>query len=412
MKHTDILILGAGCAGTLLAHHLELAGYGGHVRLVDSRVAFTREQRWCTWRPVPISLSDLVSRSWNAWAVRDDDHLHLRRSEQYAYQHIYAPDFFAHLHRGWEHDTDTRLHRGERVLGVTPDCDGVTVMTTRNLWRAGTVFDARHRGSGRLDESVRGARGAMCQTFLGWTIEFDRAAFDTEAATLMDFRIRGAGEVAFAYVLPFSPMRALVESTSFSVASVPASEHTTALRNYIAEVYGDDYRVVNEEAGSLPMTTAPLPCRIAPNLYALGVAGGAARASSGYAFDRIYRHTEALARALVDGSPLAALDGQVVNRKYRLLDAIFLEALANGSPHFARDCFMRLFERVPPDALVRFLGEESTPVDDLHVIAALPKLNFATASIRRLLRHSLAPVTGRDDRPELIVRRETRVKEG
>ena len=35
-----------------------------------------------------------------------------------------------------------------------------------------------------------------------------------------------------------------------------------------------------------------------------------------------------------------------------------------------------------PSSVVRFLGERSTPLDDLRIVAALPKLPFIAAALR------------------------------
>jgi len=56
----------------------------------------------------------------------------------------------------------------------------------------------------------------------------------------------------------------------------------------------------------------------------------------------------------------------------------------------AERCFVEMFARVPPAALVRFLSEESSPGDDARLIAALPKRAFLEASLRRASAHRQA----------------------
>jgi lycopene beta-cyclase len=68
--------------------------------------------------------------------------------------------------------------------------------------------------------------------------------------------------------------------------------------------------------------------------------------------------------------------------KQRVLDAIFLDAI-DRSAALARSSFVRMFERVPPAALVRFLSNESGLRDDARLIAALPKMPFVRAALRR-----------------------------
>lgn len=59
----------------------------------------------------------------------------------------------------------------------------------------------------------------------------------------------------------------------------------------------------------------------------------------------------------------------------RALDAIFLSYLQRR-PAEAPGLFARLFSRVEPDRLVRFLGEAASARDRLSVMAALPKAPF------------------------------------
>ena len=56
----------------------------------------------------------------------------------------------------------------------------------------------------------------------------------------------------------------------------------------------------------------------------------------------------------------------------------FLENQAAAAP----DAFLRLFQRVSPDALVRFLSDRATPLDYLRIIAALPKLPMLKEALR------------------------------
>ncbi|NJM53270.1 MAG: FAD-binding oxidoreductase [Blastocatellia bacterium] len=82
MKKADILILGAGCSGTSLAHYLENFGYTGKIVLLDSRTNFDREQRWCSWLEIPKTMSGLVQKSWQNWTVCDENYSTTQTSEK------------------------------------------------------------------------------------------------------------------------------------------------------------------------------------------------------------------------------------------------------------------------------------------------------------------------------------------
>ncbi|MER3428968.1 MAG: hypothetical protein C4334_12935 [Pyrinomonas sp.] len=379
MKTADILILGAGCAGTLLAHYLGEEGFDGEIALCDARTSFDHEQRWCSWSDDRDDLSHLATRKWRSWLVGDAQKTVIKSSTRYVYREIYAPNFFEHFHTAWRHKRggQIRLFRGERVIKVEPQKDGVYVSTDRRKWRARLVFDARHRASPQSQTAP--TKAPFKQDFVGWVVRLPQPAFDPATVTLMDFQPSSADFLHFIYVLPYSANSALVESTCFALGEISREFHETSLTNYIRRKFGRDFEVVSEEAGLLPMhPIKPLQMK---NVHAIGVAGGCARPSSGYAFHRIQRQARSIAEAIVRRKPIPQ---RVWPIKYGLFDELFLCTLARNFQEAAR-FFVQLFERTDADALIRFMRDESTLEDDLSVIAALPKRPFIRTLFDRLV---------------------------
>lgn len=383
VKKADIIILGAGCSGTSLAHYLEDSGYTGKIVLFDSRTEFNREQRWCSWAPLPASLDHLVTNSWKNWTVCDENRIFTQKSDKFSYQEIYAPHFFNYFHTRWQNSKSRiELNLGETILQVENINDFVEVTTEKETWRAKLVFDARHQDGNNFKNNKETKDIFLYQTFLGWKIEFPNPVFAKETVTLMDFRTPQNNGVNFMYVLPESERVALVESTSFSENKTEWGNHIHSVTQYIADNFGSDYRIKAEESGVLPMTTANFPTVLSERIYAIGVAGGCIRSSSGYAFHRIQRQTAKIAAAIMGNQPIpfGAAPG-----KYRFLDGVFLEAIAR-KPEIAKESFLRMFGKTAPDSLIRFLIDESAFADDLAVIAALPKIVFGKAGIQSLRR--------------------------
>src|SRR5690606_34044503 len=115
-----------------------------------------------------------------------------------------------------------------------------------------------------------------------------------------------------------------------------------------------------------------------PRVLRIGLAGGLARPATGYAFLAIQRHARALARRLRETEVPAP--PRVRSRRTVALDRIFLSHLARH-PEAAPSLFVRLFDRVPPDTLARFLSEEGSIADEARVMAALPPLPFAREAL-------------------------------
>ena len=388
MRYTDVLILGAGCAGTSLAHHLEAANFSGQITLLDKRTDFSQAQSWCSWSEIPATMQPLIRRRWHQWQVRDQYQVIKQKSAIYSYQQIPAPQFYRHFHQGWQKsDSPTRLLTGENVRRIEAHENYVRVTTNHDEWQAKTVFDARHRGSENLKKSKNHRSTFLQQSFLGWNVEFAAPVFDSQTAVIMDFRVADSNAIHFLYVLPDSPSRALVESTSFAISAIDRERHERVLRTYLSENFGHNYHIETQESGELPMTTVHFKFKLEQNFYTIGVAGGHARPSSGYAFHRIQRHTRQIAHSIVNNQPLTTRSS---GSKYTLLDAVFLEIM-RMKPDLAQKSFLTLFERVTPDALVRFLSEISSWQDDLEIISVLPKIPFGCAALRKTFERFLLP---------------------
>lgn len=376
-----IAILGAGCSGASLAYFLADAGFPGRVHLFDRRTDFSRSQRWCSWGPVPRRLSGLVSASWDRWRVVSGDSEVLCSLPERPYLHIHAPEFYEKIHHRLRHHPNVNLHLGCSVESVTPA--GLRgeirrVATDSGDYDVDLVFDGRP-SAGDIEATRGPGEISLLQSFAGLLIESQEAAFDPDTATLMDFGAGDSPELSFVYVLPFSPHRALVESTAFSAEAIAYEEHESRVEGYLERLGAGAYIVESRESGCIPMTTRRFPHVSDGRHIMIGAAGGATRPSSGYAFVYILRQSESLAGTLMRGEHTWK---RPIPRKYGLLDAVFLDALRD-SPAFARESFVRMFGRVPTAALVRFLSGESTLRDDLAMVAALDKIPFIAAAARR-----------------------------
>lgn len=123
----------------------------------------------------------------------------------------------------------------------------------------------------------------------------------------------------------------------------------------------------------LPMGMLDHPSAADGSYVRAGLMAGGARASSGYAFQRIQRWAEECAHALVAGR------GPTPHRAdpwaLRKMDALFLQVLSRR-PELAADLFLALFQRVAHPRLVRFMSDRATLADYATIIFALPARPF------------------------------------
>src|SRR5579875_2461665 len=373
-----VVILGAGCAGLAAAVALTRRGIDREIALIDRRTGWQDDRTWSFWSADGDPAASSATAAWSDWRVTTDTADVLRRRRGLRYRRVRGIDHYRASLAELAGSGRVHLRLGERVLRLEerPDAPPVVVTSTGRIvpgllidcrgprLDAATVADARRRGVW------------LGQEFLGLRVRAKRPVFDASAATLLDFRLPQRDGIRFAYVLPTSPTEALVESVRIAPgAHIDVRAHHDLLRSYLADRFGlgeGDVTVLGEERGCIPMTDADPGGVRGPGHVALGLAGGGARPSTGYAFLRIQRSAAALADALVAGrTPDLALDGP----RRRLLDAVFLRFLVRH-PDDVPAVFARMFARTPPAALLRFLGDTSTVLDEALLIAALPKVPF------------------------------------
>ena len=134
--------------------------------------------------------------------------------------------------------------------------------------------------------------------------------------------------------------------------------------------------MLREERGALPMEVGfhePTP----DGRIRMGLGGGAARPSTGYAFTRIQRQADLVTRALVQGDAVpASLDGPFA----RFMDRVFLQVIRT-MPERGPALFESLFRNASRDRLEHFLSGSVHPVDRLSVMTSLPTLPFLRAAM-------------------------------
>jgi lycopene beta-cyclase len=235
-------------------------------------------------------------------------------------------------------------------------------------------------------------------------VRFSHDVFDPDLPVLMDFSVPQPGRgVAFGYVLPSSPRRALVEYTEFSPARLADGAYDRALHTYLHRRFGAtprDYVIDHIEDGAIPMTDAVHARRAGDSVFRIGTAGGATRGSTGYTFAAMQRQGAAMAAELLAGR--APVPPAAYPARHRWMDAVMLRALDRG-PVGGPDLFVQLFDRNPPQRVLRFLDGATSPLEDLAIMRTAPTAAMARASVgdlaARLRRRWSGPATAAGPAP-------------
>lgn len=376
----DIAILGAGLAGLSLAARLAASAFAGlRVLVVEPRLAYRRDRTWSYWTLEPHPFGAAVSGSWVQWAVASEREQVVCAARGLRYESIRSDDFYRHALELVRAAPHIDLHLGTSATAIEHD-NGVRLSLGSRTVHAAMAFDSR---------PPKGLKQhGLVQVFGGLEIETTDPVFDADTATLMDFRCGQAGAAHFTYVLPTTSRLALVEDTWFAPPHLLPPDHGIAIRNYMRRRYGvEQFATIFEERGALPMDPlfrAPAGQRLLP----LGVAGGASRPSTGYAFHAIQVRCDAIVRDLVAGRWPAAAEAR--SWLVRMMDSVLLGVLSR-QPELAPRIFAALFARCDSAALVRFLNDSARPADFVAVAAAMPFVPSVTAALRLATRHQEWP---------------------
>lgn len=377
------VIVGGGCAGLSLAVHVveaaRRAGVGcPRVVVLEPRTAYVRDRTWCGWGFEAHPFAASVTHRWDRWAVQDGARRVVRGSARHPYEHIPADRFYAQAQALLAAAPTVRVQLGAQVTGIAERGGQVVVESSAGSLRAGLVLDSRPE---KAVEASGVDEVELVQHFAGWEVETGAPCFDPGVVEMMDFAAAQARGMHFMYVLPFSPTRALVEATYISPRALPAEQYEADIRGYLERRGAREFQVGFREAGQIAMSTRPMRSRVSPRVLQIGLRGGLAKPSTGYAFAAIQRFSATLAERMVarPGQPVeppAPRPAAAV-----AMDRVFLSFLARH-PERGPGLFVDLFERLPPDLLCRFLTDHGSPLDGLRVMASTPLAQMTAEVVR------------------------------
>ncbi len=369
-KDYDFIIAGAGMAGLSLAYRLPKEA---RVLLIDRDDAARMERTWCFWERGDGPFEMAIYRQWDSIYVHGTGLSERFEIAPYRYKMLRGQDFYSFMNRWLVTQPQIHFQRGnlERLDGSG---DGATAWVDGEAYRAPWIFNSALRPATQSTKFH-----SLLQHFKGWMVRTSSDAFDASTATFMDFRTPQTNDTRFVYVLPLDAQTALVEFTVFSPALLDEADYDAGLRGYIRDhLHLTDYAILETEFGVIPMTDAPFPRLHAPRVMNIGIAGGRAKASTGYTFQRVQRQADAIVKSLLEtGSPLYPVP--TFNR-HDLMDSIYLNVLLNHREPGSR-FFTELFRHNNAVSVLKFLDEGSTLLEDLRLMSSVNIPVFTRAAL-------------------------------
>lgn len=378
-------VLGGGAAGLSVVCHLAAAGWTGRLVVVDDGVRPVARRSWAYWSAGDLLLDAVATPGVDHLAVRGPTLDRVLALERHRYRVMTGAALEAAVHDlrgpGLEVDlvraTATSVRAaGDHALVMLDPHDPYASPVLRARWVLDSVGPS---GSGSAPTSIPHL------DFVGHHVRTPTDVFDPSTPVLMDFPTDQSAGLRFVYVLPTSPREALVESTRFVVPSpgheLPPARHADTVTAYVDALAGS-HEVTGSEEGVIALHTDPPPRARGP-VVPIGARAGLVRASTGYGWSHIQRHSAALAASLVRHGHPHDVPGP--DRWHAGLDALLLDVVRD-EPAAVVDVLEALFARNDPDRVVDFLERRSGPLAELGLFVTLPVRPYARAAARRLWR--------------------------
>jgi lycopene beta-cyclase len=380
-KEYDYIITGAGCAGlSLLIRVLQEPSLSNKkILVIDEQPKNKNDRTWCFWEKENGLFEDIVHHCWQELKFESTVYTGSFSIAPYSYKMIHGLDFYNHVINFASKFSNVEF-RYENVIKVATENSKAIVQLANEKIYANYIFNSI------LFEQPTIAKNEyyLLQHFKGWVIETNEPCFDINKATFMDFTVSQQHGTTFMYVLPTAKNKALVEYTLFTEKLLPQEAYATALQEYITEKLGiQSYNVLHEEFGIIPMTNHLFPTQQGNVVY-MGIAGGQAKGSSGYAFNFIQKRTAQIVKSLLHNNH-PFVTRSFSDKKFHLYDSVLLNVLQNKKMEGAA-IFSSIFKGNKPQNVLQFLDNDSNLLQDLKIMSSVPTSVFLPAAVVEIIK--------------------------
>lgn len=254
---------------------------------------------------------------------------------------------------------------------------------------AKTIVDCR----GTRPEQLPSMRCGF-QKFHGFEVELETHDWPDQLPILMDATVDQLDGFRFLYVLPLTERRVLIEDTHFSeTQDLDRQNSLSQVRNYLAERSIDNWKIVREENGCLPM---PFDSSLKPNAsspFRGGFCGGWFHAATGYSLPLAVRFAESVATS--SPGEIRRKISLLVNRnRFQAAFARFLNRLLFQlvSPRKRFEIFRRFYMALPDSTIKRFYAHEFTKLDAARILIGSPPRGLTPVRFLKSFKGITCPV--------------------
>lgn len=379
MTEYDYIILGAGASGLMLARAMAKDPWfnSRSVLIIDRNIKDENDRTWCFWEKGEGRYDQILSRQYREIIFNGGSEDRRLSIAPYTYKMIRSLDFYNEQWHAIKQVSHIEFLQAS-VEAVTEEKDRVVISTSEGNYAASRVFNSLFDWNTLVSQETY---PVLRQHFIGWFVKTGKPVFDPNTAGFMDFSVPQKSNTRFMYVLPFSDSEALVEYTLFSENLLEEEEYEEAIKTYLSEKLGtDDFTILEKEKGQIPMSCYDFEAANTERILNIGMAGGWAKASTGFTFKNTMRNTDRLIAHLKKETSFRKF---TTRNRFHFYDSLLLDILHRNN-ELGSVIFDSLFAKRKPDLILKFLDEQSNIFEDLQVMTGCPILPFTKALFRRL----------------------------
>ncbi|GDX39251.1 hypothetical protein LBMAG20_14660 [Methylocystaceae bacterium] len=376
-KNFDIIIVGGGLSGALVAWRLKYHYPNLSLKLIERDKRLGGNHTWCFFDTdlTPNQrhyLTPLIIKQWPAYAVRFPEISRIIHTG-------YAAISSSHFHDVIAKDLGDAILTDTKVIEVT----GQSIkLDDGRIFNAPCVIDAR---GATLSPNL--ALGY--QKFLALELELS-TPHSLSDPIIMDATVSQDDGYRFLYTLPFSPTRLLIYDTYYSDQQAFSVEK---LKDRILD-YSNHHgwkvaSILREEQGVLPIILAgdlkKFEVEQSSGAPKIGLAGALFHPTTGYSLPDALRITDLLTQAHHKENLTSELARTLISRYrqrswrsqsyFRLLNRMLFQA---GEP-LARYKILERFYKFDTGLIQRFYAAKLKPLDRLRIVFGKPPVPLLAA---------------------------------
>jgi len=354
MKIYKAAIIGLGPSG-LAVNKILYGGGSNEIIAFENEDINNRDNFFGFWLTEWMKPFDsIIEKKWYKWTIGDNNISITHSSNDKPYCVI--------SFKKWKNyclETKNKLEiKNKKVVQYLPIKNYFKIITSdKNEYYAEKIYDSR---------STKEKKGELIQHFFGMNITVADKTFNENNLTLMHFT-KEKNLLHFMYVLPFSHNQALIESTVFSKETFKSSWYRQKISDYLNFKNISEFRENGTEKGIIPMFFAEEKNLSDPNIFNIGIRGGACKPSTGYAFSFLIKQIQLLKNSKKN---------YVNTHKFldKKMDKIFINFLKNNNED--GKSFIKLASALNGNEFQSFMMGESNLLTKIKIIKSMPKIPF------------------------------------